>query len=131
MLYLQLTWINLKIVMQWPARFRPITLKTTPGLLIFVHFCYLRFEKNLSSVSKLYAYNFPLNSFIYLYIYCEYKSNSTAGVVQVDWNLQKQLGDYLQFLPWKCRSRSLSTIFAIVLFDGKCQNLWRSYLFLR
>ena len=45
----------------------------------------------------------------------------------MDWNLQKQLGDYLQCWPWKYRSRSLSTSFAIVSFDGKYQNLWRSY----
>ena len=139
MLFLQLTWINLKILVQCPARFRSITFKTTPGLSIFLQFCYLGLQKNLSSESKLYAYNFPLSSVISLYIYSnefysfrfsawEYNSNSTAVVVQVDWNLQKQFGDYLQFWPWKCRSRSLSTTLAIVSFDGKYQNLWMSYI---
>ena len=125
MLFLQLTWINLKICVQCLARFCPITPKITPGLLIFLHFCYLGLQtKSIEWVYTVGLYFPVMLSYIAVHVCecvykrhsfrfstCAYKSNSTASVVQVDWNLQKQLGGYLQFWPWKCRSRSPSTTF--------------------
>ena len=47
------------------------------------------------------------------------KSNSTAGVVQVEaYYLQAKFSDFLQCWPWKCRPRSKSTTFAMIPFDG-------------
>ena len=51
------------------------------------------------------------------------KSNSSADAVQAEANFQKPLNDYFKFWPWKCRSRSKSTTFAMVPFDGKYHNL--------
>ena len=47
------------------------------------------------------------------------KSNSTRLAMQVEANLQELLSDYLQFWPWKCRSRSQSMAFAMQIFDSK------------
>ena len=53
-----------------------------------------------------------------------YSSNSTAGAVQVEANLQEQLIDYLQFWPWKCRSKSQSMTLAMIPFDGEYHNTY-------